>query len=100
MMLPHRTMLAGTSALVQWKVRYHSVRKLPFIVSVAKTASCVMSTRIFQLPEGLSRAANGLRRFGMGRYPAELEVNLNRAAEAAVPELLPILLEAIARIDF
>jgi hypothetical protein len=51
------------------------------------------------LPDGLTRAATGLRRFGMGRYPAELEVNANRAAEAAVPALRPLLLESISQID-
>jgi len=51
------------------------------------------------LPDGLTRAANGLRRFGMGRYPAELEVNVNRAAETAVLGLRPLLLESISQID-
>ncbi len=52
------------------------------------------------LPEGLSRAAAGLRRFGLGRYPAELETTLNRAAESAVPELRVPLSNAISRITF
>ena len=52
------------------------------------------------LPEGLHRAATGLRRFGMGRYPAELETTLNRAAEAAVPELRVPFFDAISRIAF
>jgi hypothetical protein len=52
------------------------------------------------LPEGLSRAATGLRRFGMGRYPAELETTLNRAAESAVPELRVPFIDAISRITF
>src|SRR5678815_5487107 len=38
------------------------------------------------LPDSLSRAATTLRRFGMSRYPEELELTMNRAAEAAVPE--------------
>lgn len=52
------------------------------------------------LPDSLSRAATGLRRFGLGRYPAELETALNRAAEAAVPELRAPFIDAISRITF
>ncbi len=52
------------------------------------------------LPETLSRAASGLRRFGMSRYPEELEVTINRAAEAAVPELRNLLVESIERLTF
>jgi hypothetical protein len=52
------------------------------------------------LPENLARAATTLRRFGMARYPEELETTMNRAAEAAVPELRVLLLDAIARIGF
>ena len=36
----------------------------------------------------------------MARYPEELETTMNRAAEAAVPELRVLLLDAIARIGF
>jgi len=52
------------------------------------------------LPQSLSRAATGMRRFGMGRYPAELETTLNRAAESAVPELRAPFIDAISRITF
>ena len=52
------------------------------------------------LPDSLSRAATGLRRFGMGRYPTELETTLNRAAESAVPELRAPFIDAISRITF
>jgi len=52
------------------------------------------------LPDSLSRAAAGLRRFGMGRYPAELETTLNRVAESAVPELRAPFIDAISRITF
>jgi uncharacterized protein DUF4197 len=52
------------------------------------------------LPENVSRAATTLRRFGMARYPDELEITMNRAAEAAVPELRALLLDAVARINF
>jgi hypothetical protein len=52
------------------------------------------------LPDSLSRAAATLRRFGMSRYPEELELTMNRAAEAAVPELRALLSDAIARIKF
>lgn len=52
------------------------------------------------LPENLSRAATTLRRFGMARYPEELETTMNRAAEAAVPELRVLFLDAIAHLSF
>jgi hypothetical protein len=49
------------------------------------------------LPESLSRAAATLRRFGMARYPDNLETTLNRAAEGAVPELRRLFVDAISR---
>jgi uncharacterized protein DUF4197 len=52
------------------------------------------------LPDNLSRAATTLRRFGMSRYPEQLELTMNRAAEAAVPELRTMFSDAIARIKF
>lgn len=52
------------------------------------------------LPDSLARAASALRRVGMVRYPVELETNLNRAAEAAVPELGVPFVDAISHITF
>jgi hypothetical protein len=52
------------------------------------------------LPDNLSRVATRLRRFGMSRYPEDLELTMNRAAEAAVPELRTLFSDAIARIKF
>jgi len=52
------------------------------------------------LPDSLARAASALRHVGMVRYPAELETNLNRAAEAAVPELRELFVDAISHITF
>lgn len=47
------------------------------------------------LPGQLNDAAKLLKRFGMGQRVEELEVTLNRAAEAAVPEGKAVLLQAV-----
>jgi hypothetical protein len=39
------------------------------------------------LPESLTKVDETLRRFGMGKYADELVLTMNRAAEAAVPQL-------------
>jgi hypothetical protein len=49
------------------------------------------------LPESLQRTERLMRRVGMGRYADELIVTLNRAAEAAVPEARPLLLDAVKK---
>lgn len=52
------------------------------------------------LPESLTHTATGMRRFGMGRYPEQLQTALNRAAESAVSELREPMREAIDRLTF
>jgi hypothetical protein len=49
------------------------------------------------LPESLRRAEGLMRRLGMGRYADELELTMNRAAEAAVPEAEPLLIDAVKK---
>jgi hypothetical protein len=49
------------------------------------------------LPESLRRAEGLMRRLGMGRYADELELTMNRAAEAAVPEAKPLLIDAVKK---
>jgi hypothetical protein len=49
------------------------------------------------LPESLTRAESALRRFGMGRYADELELTINRAAEAAVPEAKQLFVDAVRK---
>ena len=49
------------------------------------------------LPESLARAESTLRRFGMGRYADELELTINRAAEAAVPEAKQLFVDAVRK---
>ena len=50
------------------------------------------------LPPSLERAEKVLRDFGMGSYADELVTTMNRAAEAAVIEAKPILLEGIKKL--
>jgi hypothetical protein len=52
------------------------------------------------LPDKLQRAADLMRRFGMGDYADELELAMNRAAEAAVPEARDILIGAVRQMTF
>jgi hypothetical protein len=47
------------------------------------------------LPESLARVDTTLRRFGGARRTDELITAMNRAAEAAVPEARPLLLDAV-----
>jgi len=47
------------------------------------------------LPDNLQKLDNGLRKLGMGKYADELNVSMNRAAEAAVPEARALLVGAV-----
>lgn len=47
------------------------------------------------LPENLKKAEKALRALGQGRTVDEFHLSLNRAAEAAAPEALPIFKDAI-----
>lgn len=47
------------------------------------------------LPDNLQKLDGGLRKLGMGKYADELNVAMNRAAEAAVPEAKTLLVNAV-----
>jgi Protein of unknown function (DUF4197) len=47
------------------------------------------------LPQSLQKIEHTLRNIGMGQYADELELTMNRAAEAAVPEARILLLNAV-----
>ncbi|BDI03139.1 DUF4197 domain-containing protein [Sphaerotilus microaerophilus] len=47
------------------------------------------------LPDAMAKAAKFLRRLGQGKRVDELETSMNRAAEAAVPEAKPLLVDAV-----
>lgn len=47
------------------------------------------------LPENLKKAEKALRALGQGRMVDDFHLSLNRAAEAAVPEAVPIFTDAI-----
>ena len=49
------------------------------------------------LPESAQRAERLMRRVGMGRYADELEVTMNRAAEAAVPEAKALFVQSVKK---
>ena len=49
------------------------------------------------LPDQLQKVAGVMRKFGLGSYADELIVTMNRAAEAAVPEAKPLLLNAVEK---
>lgn len=51
------------------------------------------------LPEHLQKGASMLRMLGLGAQLDQLEVTMNRAAEAAVPEAKAILLESIKKMS-
>ena len=47
------------------------------------------------LPPSLQKADKAMRMFGMGKQADELVLSMNRAAEAAVPEAKPLLVNAV-----
>lgn len=51
------------------------------------------------LPESLQKAEKGLRMFGMGKQADELVETMNHAAEQAVAEAKPILMDAIKKMS-
>jgi len=52
------------------------------------------------LPDSLQRPASLMRKAGLGKYADDLELRINRAAEAAVPLAKPIFLNAIKGMTF
>ena len=51
------------------------------------------------LPENLKKAEGRMRSVGMGKYADELEVSMNRAAEAAVPQAKALLVDSIKKMS-
>jgi len=51
------------------------------------------------LPDSIRRVESGLRMVGMGRQAGELVVSMNRAAEMAVKEATPILVDAVKKMS-
>lgn len=49
------------------------------------------------LPEPLRRYEGLMRTFGLGKYADELDLTMNRAAEAAVPQARALFIEAVKR---
>lgn len=47
------------------------------------------------LPPSLQKAEKAMRMFGMGKQADQLVLSMNRAAEAAVPEAKPLLINAV-----
>jgi len=52
------------------------------------------------MPTGLSQAAPILEKFGLGSQVEQFETSINRAAEQAVPQAIPLLLETIRGMTF
>lgn len=52
------------------------------------------------LPENLSAVKSLLDNAGLGRYTDEVELRLNRAAEAAAPKARALFLDAVSRMTF
>lgn len=52
------------------------------------------------LPDSLQSVASVLERVGMQRYTDDLELKLNRAAEAAAPEAKALFIDAISQMTF
>ena len=51
------------------------------------------------LPETMQKAADMMRRFGMGKQTDELVLRMNRAAEAAMPEARTLLVNAVKQMS-
>lgn len=51
------------------------------------------------LPPAFARAEKAMRTLGMGKQADELVLRMNRAAEAAVPEAKPLLIDAVKKMS-
>jgi hypothetical protein len=51
------------------------------------------------LPDSLKKAEKAMRYFGMGKQADELVLRMNRAAETAVPEAKPLLVDAVKKMS-
>jgi hypothetical protein len=70
------------------------------VASLGKTDGFLGNPKVkIPLPGGLQKAEGLMRSLGMGKYADELEVSMNRAAEAAVPEAKKLLVESIRKMS-
>ena len=66
------------------------------VTSLSKTDGYLGNPKVrIPLPENLQKIDSGLHQLGMGKYGDELNVSMNRAAEAAAPEARTILVGAV-----
>ncbi len=66
------------------------------VASLAKPDGYFGNAKVrIPLPENLQKLDGGLRRLGMGKYADELQLAMNRAAEAAAPEAKALLVNAV-----
>ena len=66
------------------------------VTSLSKTDGYLGNPKVrIPLPENLQKLDNGLRQIGMGKYADDLNVSMNRAAEAAAPEARTLLVNAV-----
>lgn len=70
------------------------------VATLGKTDGFLGNPKVkIPLPENLKRAEGLMRSLGMGKYADELEVSMNRAAEAAVPQAKALLVESIRKMS-
>ena len=66
------------------------------VTSLSQTDGYLGNPKVrIPLPENLQKLDNGLRQIGMGKYADDLNVSMNRAAEAAAPEARTLLVNAV-----
>jgi hypothetical protein len=70
------------------------------VTALGKTDGFLGNPKVkIPLPSDLQKAENLMRSVGMGKYADELEVSMNRAAEAAVPQAKALLIDSIKKMS-
>lgn len=70
------------------------------VAALGKTDGFLGNPKVrIPLPENLKKAEGLMRSLGMGKYADELEVSMNRAAEAAVPQAKALLVDSIRKMS-
>ena len=70
------------------------------VVALGKPDGFLGDSRVrIPLPESLQKAEGLMRRFGMDKQADELVTSMNRAAETAVTEAKPLLLDAVKKMS-
>lgn len=70
------------------------------VATLGKTDGFLGNPKVkIPLPENLKKAEGLMRSLGMGKYADELEVSMNRAAEAAVPQAKALLVDSIRKMS-